>query len=52
MNDRVKIEVQGSLATVTWALACGAAMVRVHDVRAARHAVQIIAGEITTEQAA
>jgi dihydropteroate synthase len=37
---------EGSLATTTWALACGAAMVRVHDVRAARHAVAVVAGEI------
>jgi dihydropteroate synthase len=43
---------EGTLATTTWALACGAAMVRVHDVRAARHAVRVVAGEITTEQAA
>jgi dihydropteroate synthase len=37
---------EGSLATATWALVCGAAMVRVHDVRATRHAVEIVAGEI------
>jgi dihydropteroate synthase len=37
---------EGSLATATWALACGAAMVRVHDVRAAHHAVQVLAGRI------
>ncbi|HJR24065.1 MAG TPA: dihydropteroate synthase, partial [Acidimicrobiales bacterium] len=37
---------EGSLATATWALACGAAMVRVHDVRATRHAVAVVAGEI------
>jgi dihydropteroate synthase len=37
---------EGSLATNTWALACGAAMVRVHDVRAARHAVAVVAGDI------
>jgi dihydropteroate synthase len=48
VDDRL----EGSLATATWALACGAAMVRVHDVRAARHAVAIVAGEITTERAA
>lgn len=43
---------EGSLATATWALACGAGMVRVHDVRAARHVVRVVAGQITTEQAA
>jgi dihydropteroate synthase len=43
---------EGSLATTTWALACGAAMVRVHDVRAAKHSVRVVAGDITTEQAA
>ena len=37
---------EGSLATATWALACGAAMVRVHDVRATRHAVAVVAGQI------
>ena len=37
---------EGSLATATWALACGASMVRVHDVRAARHAVSVVAGQI------
>jgi dihydropteroate synthase len=39
---------EGSLATATWALACGAGMLRVHDVRAARHAVAVVAGEITS----
>jgi dihydropteroate synthase len=42
VDDRV----EGSLATATWALACGVQMVRVHDVRAARHAVAVVAGEI------
>jgi dihydropteroate synthase len=42
VDDRL----EGSLATATWALACGAGMVRVHDVRAARHAVAVIAGQI------
>ena len=42
VDDRL----EGSLATATWALACGAAMVRVHDVRATHHAVQVVAGEI------
>jgi dihydropteroate synthase len=39
---------EGSLATATWALACGASMVRAHDVRAARHAVAVVAGQITS----
>jgi len=37
---------EGSLATATWALANGAAMVRVHDVRATRQAVAVVAGQI------
>jgi len=43
---------EGSLATATWAMACGVAMVRVHDVRAARHAASVVAGEITRNAAA
>jgi dihydropteroate synthase len=43
---------EGSLATATWALACGARMVRVHDVRAACHAVRVVAGQIDTGRAA
>ena len=43
---------EASLATATWALAVGVGMVRVHDVRAARHAVQVVAGEITMSGAA
>jgi dihydropteroate synthase len=42
VDDRL----EGSLATGTWALACGAAMLRVHDVRAARQAVLVVAGRI------
>jgi dihydropteroate synthase len=42
---------EGSLATATWALACGVGMVRVHDVRATRHAVQVVAGEIESRAA-
>jgi dihydropteroate synthase len=37
---------EGSLATATWAFACGVDAVRAHDVRAARHAAQVVAGEI------
>jgi dihydropteroate synthase len=33
---------EGSLATVTWALAKGARMVRVHDVRASARAVAVV----------
>lgn len=42
---------EGSLATATWALTCGAAMVRVHDVRATVHAAEVIGGQITKEAA-
>ena len=48
MDDRL----EGSLATATWAMAAGARMVRVHDVRATVHAAQVIAGRITKEVAA
>ncbi len=37
---------EGSLATATWAMACGAQMVRAHDVRATVHAALVVAGEI------
>lgn len=33
---------EGSLASATWAMACGVAAVRVHDVRATKHAAQIV----------
>lgn len=42
VDDRL----EGSLATATWAMACGARMVRVHDVRATLQAAQIIGGVI------
>jgi len=48
VDDRL----EGSLATATWALACGARMVRVHDVRATAQAARVIAGEITKDEAA
>lgn len=41
----------GSLATATWAMTCGAAMVRAHDVRATVHAAQVIGGHITKDAA-
>ncbi len=40
VDDRV----EGSVATVTWSLAKGARMVRVHDVRPARDAAKVVAG--------
>jgi dihydropteroate synthase len=42
VDDRL----EGSLATATWAFACGVQMVRVHDVRAIGHAASVVAGEI------
>ena len=38
-------------ATATWAMANGARMVRVHDVRATAHAALVIGGQITKEAA-
>jgi dihydropteroate synthase len=35
-----------SVATAVWALLQGAAMVRVHDVRATAQAVRVVAGEV------
>ncbi|MGO9195646.1 MAG: dihydropteroate synthase [Acidimicrobiales bacterium] len=34
---------EGSLATAVWSMACGAAAVRVHDVRATVHAARLVA---------
>jgi len=48
VDDRL----EGSLATATWAMACGARMVRVHDVRATVHAARVIGGHITKRAAA
>jgi dihydropteroate synthase len=42
---------EGSLATATWAMACGARMVRVHEVRATVHAAQVVGGEINVQAA-
>lgn len=42
---------EGSLATATWAMTCGAAMVRAHDVRATAHAALVVAGHITKDAA-
>jgi dihydropteroate synthase len=48
VDDRL----EGSLATATWAMACGAGMVRVHDVRATVQAARVIGGQITKSAAA
>jgi dihydropteroate synthase len=42
---------EGSLATATWAMACGVRMVRVHDVRATVHAARVVGGEINVRAA-
>ena len=47
LDDRL----EGSLATATWAMASGARMVRVHDVRATAQAALVIGGQITKEAA-
>jgi dihydropteroate synthase len=47
LDDRL----EGSLATATWAMTCGARMVRVHDVRATAQAALVIGGQITKEAA-
>jgi dihydropteroate synthase len=47
VDDRL----EGSLATATWAMTCGAAMVRAHDVRATAHAALVIGGHITKDAA-
>ncbi|MEQ1786413.1 MAG: dihydropteroate synthase [Acidimicrobiales bacterium] len=47
VDDRI----EGSLATATWAMTCGAAMVRAHDVRATAHAAMVIGGHITKDAA-
>jgi len=43
---------EGSVATATWAMTCGAAMVRVHDVRATVHAASVVGGQIQQGAAA
>jgi dihydropteroate synthase len=47
VDDRL----EGSLATATWAMTCGVAMVRAHDVRATAHAALVVAGHITKDAA-
>lgn len=48
VDDRL----EGSLATATWAMACGVRMVRAHDVRATVQAALVIGGDINTREAA
>lgn len=43
VDDRL----EGSLTTATWAMTCGAAMVRAHDVRATAQVALVIGGQIT-----
>jgi dihydropteroate synthase len=38
---------EGSVATATWAMACGVRMVRAHDVRATVLAAHVVGGDIT-----
>ena len=47
VDDRL----EGSLATATWAMANGARMVRVHDVRATAQAALVIGGQISKDAA-
>jgi len=47
LDDRL----EGSLATATWAMASGARMVRVHDVRATAQAALVIGGQIAKDAA-
>ncbi len=42
----IEDRLEGSLATATWAMTCGARMVRVHDVRATAHAALVVGGVI------
>ena len=48
LDDRL----EGSLATATWAMACGVRMVRAHDVRATVHAARVVGGEFAGDAAA
>jgi len=48
----VEDRLEGSVATATWAMACGARMVRVHDVAATARAARLVAAQIPTEAAA
>ena len=47
LGDRL----EGSLATATWAMANGARMVRVHDVRPTAQAALVVGGEISEDAA-
>ncbi len=46
--DRTEVgdRLEASIATATWAMWCGADIVRVHDVRAHVHAAKVVAGSI------
>jgi len=48
VDDRL----EGSLATATWAMACGAGIVRVHDVAATVSAATLVGGPVRAEAAA
>ena len=48
VDDRL----EGSLATATWAMACGVRMVRAHDVWATVRAAEVIGGHINESRAA
>lgn len=48
VDDRL----EGSLATATWAMACGVRMVRAHDVKPTVQAARVVGGEITKRVAA
>ncbi len=47
VDDRL----EGSLATATWAMACGVGMVRVHDVRATVQAALVLGADIDEDAA-
>jgi dihydropteroate synthase len=48
VDDRL----EGSVATATWAMACGVRMVRAHDVEATVQAARLVGGDITKALAA
>lgn len=48
VDDRL----EGSLATATWAMACGARMIRAHDVWATVRAAEVVGGHINESRAA
>lgn len=52
-RDRTEVDdrLEASIATATWAMWCGADIVRVHDVRAHVHAAKVVAGSIVATAA-